>query len=102
MTRVVSLASESPFYVVNFEKAFEQEVVVPFVESYLAGETRIPCVRCNTFMKFDHLLNRATQIGAAKLATGHYARVRFNESTGRHELLRGVDAERISLIFCLK
>ena len=81
-----------PFYVVNFEKAFEQEVVVPFVESYLAGETPIPCVRCNTFMKFDHLLNRATQIGAAKLATGHYARVRFNESTGRHELLRGVDA----------
>jgi len=81
-----------PFYVVNFEKAFEQEVVVPFVESYLAGETPIPCVRCNTFMKFDHLLNRATQIGAAKLATGHYARVRFNETTGRHELLRGVDA----------
>ena len=83
-----------PFYVVNFEKAFEQEVVVPFVESYLAGETPIPCVRCNTFMKFDHLLNRATQIGAAKLATGHYARVRFNESTGRHELLRGVDATK--------
>jgi len=81
-----------PFYVVNFEKAFEQEVVVPFVESYLAGETPIPCVRCNTFMKFDHLLNRAKQIGAAKLATGHYARVRFNESTGRYELLRGVDA----------
>ena len=81
-----------PFYVVNFEKAFEQEVVVPFVESYLAGETPIPCVRCNTFMKFDHLLNRARQIGAAKLATGHYARVRFNESTGRYELLRGVDA----------
>ena len=80
-----------PFYVVNFEKAFEQEVVVPFVESYLAGETPIPCVRCNTFMKFDHLLNRATQIGAAKLATGHYARVRFNEATGRYELLRGVD-----------
>ena len=81
-----------PFYVVNFEKAFEQEVVVPFVESYLSGETPIPCVRCNTFMKFDHLLNRATQIGADKLATGHYARVRFNETTGRYELLRGVDA----------
>jgi len=83
-----------PFYVVNFEKAFEQEVVVPFVESYLAGETPIPCVRCNTFMKFDHLLNRATQIGAAKLATGHYARVRFNEITGRYELVRGVDAAK--------
>ena len=90
VARVLNL----PFYVVNFEKAFEKEVVVPFVESYLAGETPIPCVRCNTFMKFDHLLNRATQIGAAKLATGHYARVRFNESTGRHELLRGVDATK--------
>lgn len=83
-----------PFYVVNFERAFEQEVVVPFVESYLAGETPIPCVRCNTFMKFDHLLSRATQIGASKLATGHYARVRFNESTGRYELLRGVDGNK--------
>jgi tRNA-uridine 2-sulfurtransferase len=83
-----------PFYVVNFEKAFEQEVVVPFVESYLAGETPIPCVNCNTFMKFDHLLNRATQIGAAKLATGHYARVRCNEATGRYELLRGIDAAK--------
>jgi tRNA-specific 2-thiouridylase len=82
------------FYVVNFEKAFEQEVVVPFVESYLAGETPIPCVRCNTFLKFDHLLNRARQIGADKLATGHYARVCFNESTGRYELLRGVDAAK--------
>jgi len=83
-----------PFYVVNFERAFEQDVVVPFVESYLAGETPIPCVRCNTFMKFDHLLNRATQIGAAKLATGHYARVRFNEDTRRYEMLRGVDAAK--------
>jgi tRNA-uridine 2-sulfurtransferase len=80
-----------PFYVVNFEKAFEQEVVLPFVQSYLAGETPIPCVRCNTFMKFDHLLRRASQIGATKLATGHYARVRFNEATGRYELLRGID-----------
>ena len=81
-----------PFYVVNFEKAFEQEVVIPFVESYLAGETPIPCVRCNTFMKFDRLLNRATQIGADKLATGHYARIQFNGTTGRYELLRGIDA----------
>jgi tRNA-specific 2-thiouridylase len=79
---------------VNFEKAFEQEVVLPFVQSYLAGETPIPCVRCNTFMKFDHLLRRTAQIGASKLATGHYARVQFNENTGRYELLRGVDQSK--------
>ncbi len=83
-----------PFYVVNFEEAFEKEVVRPFVESYLAGETPIPCVRCNTFMKFDHLLDRAWQIGATKLATGHYARVRYSESTGRYELLRGTDSSK--------
>jgi tRNA-uridine 2-sulfurtransferase len=83
-----------PFYVVNFEKAFEQEVVLPFVQSYLAGETPIPCVRCNTFMKFDHLLRRTAQIGASRLATGHYARVQFNENTGRYELLRGVDQSK--------
>lgn len=83
-----------PFYVVNFERAFEREVVMPFVESYLAGETPIPCVRCNTFMKFDHLLKRAAQIGASKLATGHYARVRLNETTNRYELLRGIDQSK--------
>ena len=80
-----------PFYVVNFEEAFEKEVVQPFVDSYINGETPIPCVRCNTFMKFDHLLDRASQIGANKMATGHYARVRFNQQSGRYELLRGLD-----------
>jgi len=83
-----------PFYVVNFEKAFEQEVVIPFVRSYLEGETPIPCVRCNTFMKFDHLLSRASQIGATKLATGHYARVRQNQATGRYELLQALDTSK--------
>ncbi len=83
-----------PFYVVNFEKAFEEEVVQPFVQSYLAGETPIPCIRCNTFMKFDHLLERVRQVGAATIATGHYARVRYNGQTGRYELLRAVDLSK--------
>ena len=83
-----------PFYVVNFEKAFEEEVVIPFVRSYLEGETPIPCVRCNTFLKFDRLLSRASQIGAAKLATGHYARVRYNQATGRYELLQALDTSK--------
>jgi len=80
-----------PFYVINLERAFEKDVVIPFVKSYLAGETPIPCTHCNTFMKFDHLLNRASQIGARRIATGHYARVRYNDSTGRYELLRASD-----------
>ncbi|MEW5977890.1 MAG: tRNA 2-thiouridine(34) synthase MnmA [Acidobacteriota bacterium] len=83
-----------PFYVVNFEQAFEREVVVPFIQSYLQGETPIPCVRCNTFLKFDHLLRRAAQIGAGRMATGHYARVRYNDGSGRYELLRGLDRNK--------
>ena len=91
-----------PFYVVNFEKAFEQEVVLPFVQSYLAGETPIPCIRCNTFLKFDQLLRRAEQIGATKMATGHYARIRLNPETGRFELLRGIDRNRDQSYFFLR
>ena len=80
-----------PFYVVNFEGAFEQTVVRPFVDDYLAGRTPIPCTLCNNHVKFDQLHLTARQIGADKIATGHYARVRHNPATGRYELLRAVD-----------
>ena len=83
-----------PFYVVNFEARFEADVVRPFVESYLAGETPIPCTLCNNYVKFDQLLATARQIGAARLATGHYARVRFNPDTGRYELRRALDPSK--------
>ncbi|MYC83710.1 MAG: tRNA 2-thiouridine(34) synthase MnmA [Acidobacteria bacterium] len=97
--RRVARFLDIPFYVVNFERAFEQEVVRPFVESYLSGETPIPCTRCNTLMKFDRLLARATQIGADRIATGHYARIRHNPRTGRHELLRAVDRSKDQSFF---
>jgi tRNA-specific 2-thiouridylase len=80
-----------PFYVINFERAFEQSVVRPFVEDYLAGRTPIPCTRCNNDVKFEQLLATARQIGAERIATGHYARVRHNAETNRYELLRAVD-----------
>ena len=80
-----------PFYVINFERAFEQTVVRPFVEDYLAGRTPIPCTRCNNDVKFEQLLATARQIGATKIATGHYARVRHNTQTNRYELLRAID-----------
>ena len=80
-----------PHYVVNFEEQFEKRVVRPFVDQYLAGRTPIACTNCNTDVKFEPLLRMARQIGAELLATGHYARIRKNESTQRWELLRARD-----------
>ena len=82
-----------PHYVVNFEEQFEQRVVRPFVEQYLAGRTPIACTNCNSDVKFEPLLRMARQIGAERLATGHYARIRHDRLTGRYQLLR---ARRIS------
>jgi tRNA-specific 2-thiouridylase len=83
-----------PYYVINFEREFEQTVVRPFVEDYLAGRTPIPCTHCNNHVKFDQLLATARQIGAERIATGHYARIRHNPETERYELLRALDGTK--------
>ncbi|HVS87009.1 MAG TPA: tRNA 2-thiouridine(34) synthase MnmA [Candidatus Acidoferrum sp.] len=83
-----------PHYVVNFEEQFEERVVRPFVDQYLAGRTPIACTNCNTDVKFEPLLRMARQIGAERLATGHYARIQRNEETGRWELLRARDESK--------
>ncbi len=83
-----------PYYVVNYEDSFERQVVQPFVAEYLSGRTPIPCTLCNNFVKFDRFLETARKVGAESIATGHYARARYDEDSGRHLLLRGADAAR--------
>jgi tRNA-specific 2-thiouridylase len=88
-----------PYYVVNHEDRFEREVVRPFVEEYLSGRTPIPCSLCNNHLKFDQLLIVAQQIGADALATGHYARVEFDEKRGRWLLKRPADSAKDQTYF---
>jgi len=88
-----------PYYVLNLEKEFEATVVRPFVERYLAAETPIPCSLCNTEIKFERFITAARQIGAERIATGHYARIHQDEKTGRYQLLRGVDRAKDQAYF---
>ncbi len=88
-----------PYYVLNFEDRFEQQVVKPFVSEYLAGRTPIPCTLCNNFIKFDQFLDMAEGVGAEQIATGHYAQIRHNAESGRWEMLRGVDHSKDQTYF---
>ena len=88
-----------PYYVVNLERHFEDRVVRPFVEEYLAGRTPIPCTLCNNFIKFDQFLEMAAAFGAGKIATGHYARISRDQKTGRYLLRRGVDPSKDQTYF---
>jgi len=86
-----------PHYVLDYEKRFRDAVINPFMESYVAGETPIPCVACNQTVKFADLLATARDLGADALATGHYIRSRANpapDNPGRRALYRPIDSDR--------
>ena len=88
-----------PYYLVNQQERFEADVVKPFVSEYLAGRTPIPCTLCNNHLKFDQLLTTARQIGASRVATGHYARNHFDPERGRWILSRPADKAKDQTYF---
>jgi tRNA-uridine 2-sulfurtransferase len=88
-----------PYYVVNQEERFEQDVVRPFVSEYLAGRTPIPCSLCNNHLKFDQLLKTARSIGASRIATGHYAVNEYDPERGRWILKRPADLAKDQTYF---
>jgi tRNA-specific 2-thiouridylase len=88
-----------PYYVVNQEERFEQDVVRPFVSEYLAGRTPIPCSLCNNHLKFDQLLKTARSIGASRIATGHYAVNEYDPARGRWILKRPADLAKDQTYF---
>ncbi|RRH89104.1 tRNA 2-thiouridine(34) synthase MnmA [Variovorax beijingensis] len=79
---------------VNFAADYKDRVFAEFLREYKAGRTPNPDVLCNAEIKFKAFLDHAMRLGAEKIATGHYARVRRNEATGKHELLKGLDPSK--------
>jgi tRNA-specific 2-thiouridylase len=91
--RRVAMHLGIPFYVVNFKAQFAHRVVDYFIESYRQGYTPNPCVQCNRYLKFTALRQRAQQLGARWVATGHYASVQ-QDANGRYFIQRGVDTAK--------
>jgi tRNA-specific 2-thiouridylase len=97
--RHVAARLDIPYYVVDFQKEFESTIVRAFIEDYRAGYTPSPCVLCNSHMKFDRLVRMADEVQATHVATGHYARVVFDEESGRYFLLRARDRSKDQAYF---
>lgn len=83
-----------PHHVMNFRDIFARKVIADFCQEYRRGRTPNPCIRCNRYIKFGALLERAREMGADFIATGHYARIEPDEATGAYLLKKGIDARK--------
>jgi tRNA-uridine 2-sulfurtransferase len=92
--RDVAARLKIPYYVLDFQKEFERLVVRAFIENYRNGYTPSPCVLCNSHMKFDQLIRMAEEVGASRVATGHYARISYDAESGRYLLLKARDRNK--------
>ena len=101
--RAVAARLGIPFYVFNFKDAFQTHVIQAFVDTYIAGGTPNPCINCNRFLKFGSLLQRAQELGANGVATGHYAKVEYDAGSGRYLLRKGVDEtkDQSYVLYCM-
>lgn len=91
--RRVANILDIPFYVLNFKKEFKVNVIDYFMDEYIQGRTPNPCIACNRYVKWEALLNRATELGCDYIATGHYARIKKLEN-GRYALCNSVTSRK--------
>lgn len=89
--RSVADRLDIPFYVLNCEAKFKASVIDPFIQAYLNGQTPLPCVNCNTYLKFDHLVKKMKELECDYLATGHYAQIIQNEENGSYQIKTSED-----------
>lgn len=83
-----------PYYVLNFKELFQQKVIDYFNQEYQKGRTPNPCIACNRYVKFEAMLQKAVSMGMDYVATGHYARVSFDEASGRYQLKKSATAAK--------
>lgn len=92
--RRVAQKLDIPHYVLNYKNLFEEQVISYFTQEYLRGRTPNPCVACNRVFRFDALLHKAAELGLDYVATGHYARIYFDETRKRYLLVKGRDVNK--------